>query len=253
MIISCHFRTSFLYRERHNANNGNTPYAVAHEEVCKKVSRPSPYPIFEMLSALTLRDLCLSFIRITPTAEDRKLTLPSELIEEITYIKEVEEKELSKLVFGGGRVGLYRLLTNSNDGMCKAARDGDLALVKFFISKGASWWNKGLRKAAVGNHTHLVDFFIEKGADYWSTGMFGAARGGHLPLVEFFIEKGADDWDWGMCDAANDGHIELVLFFIGKGARDWDRVMNHVLANHQVGLIDFFVSKGAKPPDYLYP
>lgn len=92
-----------------------------------------------MLSRLTLKDLCLSSIRRTPAV--RGIILPAELLEEIECIKVIGNNGLVRLIFQEGRVGLYMLLSDFNRGMCKAAKAGDMALTKFFISRGAKKWN----------------------------------------------------------------------------------------------------------------
>ena len=33
---------------------------------------------------------------------------------------------------------------NVNVGMCRAAQEGHIELVKFFIQKGANWWDYGM-------------------------------------------------------------------------------------------------------------
>ena len=103
-----------------------------------------------------------------------------------------------------------------NKAMINAAKDGKMALIDFFILKGAKGWNWGMYGAAAGGHRELVDFFISKGADNWNRGMNGAAKGGHRELVDFFISKGADYWDLGMYFARKGGHKDLVKFFESK-------------------------------------
>jgi hypothetical protein len=142
-------------------------------------------------------------------------------------------------------VKLLRYNEMKNDGMCWAARGGHLALVEFFMSKGASDWDWGMDGAAIGGHLNLVEFFISKGASDWNWGMNYAAEGGHVNLVELFISKGASDWDWGMEGAAEGGHINLVEFFVSKGASNWDSGMLNAAEGGHLNLVEFFISKGA--------
>src|SRR5271170_6868155 len=49
-------------------------------------------------------------------------------------------------------------LINSDKAMYKAAREGHLDLVKFFIGKGAKALNLGMLKASKGGHLEVVEF-----------------------------------------------------------------------------------------------
>ena len=110
----------------------------------------------------------------------------------------------------------------------RAIVKGDLKLITKLDELGYKYdVNRSMKSASQGGYTDflaVVDFFIEKGADDWDSGMGGATKGGHKDLIDFFIEKGAEDWNRGMAKAAGKGYKDLVDFFIGKGADWWDIV-----------------------------
>jgi len=88
------------------------------------------------------------------------------------------------------------LTQDPNNGLERAAKDGDVDLIEFFIAKGANAWQRGMYGAAVGGHKDLVDFFIDTSwsehtsmHQVWEYGMWHAALGGHKDLVDFFIDK----------------------------------------------------------------
>lgn len=198
-----------------------------------------------ILSEMTLRDLCLSYI-INSSIKDEKEVLPIDLSEEITDLQNPNEYYLYKLVFSCKRVGLWKLVIKNDKSLKKAAESGCFPLVHFLIGSGLKNWNYGLYGAARGGHLSLVNFFIEKGADDYKRAMCYAAQRSRLELVEFFIEKGVnrlENYNEAMSWAAQGGHLHLVDFFISKGADDW--IMGWAGAMHggHKELEKFFIKK----------
>lgn len=171
---------------------------------------------------------------------------------------------------------------NANRGMFKAAKAGNIELIKYYISQGADSWNTGLYYAAQSGNREIIDFligmgatdrnaglsgaaragleamiyyFIGMGANDWNLALYSAAKGGHMTSVEFFVAKAHSgnilknelysppDYNRGMLGAAYGGHTTLVKYFIDRGADDWVGGMHFATWGGHTALVEFFTSK----------
>ncbi|KDO21001.1 TKL protein kinase [Saprolegnia parasitica CBS 223.65] len=128
--------------------------------------------------------------------------------------------------------------TQMEKALCKAAEDGKLATVQFYLDNGVDinctndyGGYTPLHFAAVYGRLEIVRLLVEKGAVieaknnmYGWTALHSAAFGGHLEIVCLLIEKGAavdakeDDGQTPLHYAALFGHLEIVRFLLQKGA-----------------------------------
>jgi Ankyrin repeats (3 copies) len=96
--------------------------------------------------------------------------------------------------------------------MVRAAKGGNMEIVKFMIEKGATSFDWTMVNASRGGHMEIVKLMIEKGATYFNTAMRSAALGGHMEIVKLMIEKGATNFVSAMNIATKGGHMEIVNY-----------------------------------------
>ena len=153
-----------------------------------------------------------------------------------------------------------------------AAAGGDIDVVKFLVSEGASVNAKNgtssppLHGAVLCSDIEIIEFLLSNGADVnaknsegW-TPLYGAAcKEGSIPILELLISKGADV----TARDKNDGtplhgavvvqdNTNVIEFLISKGGDVNAKNKNgftpiHFAAsdNKNVGIVEFLVAKGA--------
>jgi len=125
---------------------------------------------------------------------------------------------------------------NLDRALIDAARDGNIALVRRELSRGADVNAKDsdgftvLHLAVANNHKNIAELLIAKGADVnaklvdASTALHYATGNGHKEIAELLIANGADvnakrkKGGTPLHQAAISGHKEIVELLIAKGA-----------------------------------
>lgn len=151
--------------------------------------------------------------------------------------------------------------------------EGNLELVKFFLSKGADIHSHDLDItgtplfwASYAEHLTVAKYLLEKGAninygrnDTQATPLYVAASHGTLEIVQFLIENGADfnyprtDGSTPIYVASENGHLEIVKLLIEKGAnpnqKDMHGMTPLIIAsyNNHREIVKFLLEKGADP------
>ena len=130
------------------------------------------------------------------------------------------------------------------DTLYSAARDGDLAMVKYHLSEGVdvnTRYNKtsprtALNAAAINGHLDVVELLLDNGANFTrvvrgdAPALTAAARHGHTDIVRLLLERGADaeqpvrgDGSAIIMGAAT-GNQDLVALLLQSGADANSRV-----------------------------
>jgi hypothetical protein len=91
-----------------------------------------------------------------------------------------------------------------------AARDGNLAVLKYLRSIQCSWDNRTCENAALNGHLDVIIWCHENGCpwDCWTCAF--AAKNGHLDVIKWCRENGCL-WDRYTCTfAAENGHLDVL-------------------------------------------
>ena len=78
-----------------------------------------------------------------------------------------------------------------NKFLIKAARGGQLDLVKNLRSRGADDLNWAMVVAAEKGYLHVVKYLRSEGADNLDEAMVWAKRGGHRDVINYLLSEGA--------------------------------------------------------------
>jgi ankyrin repeat protein len=151
-----------------------------------------------------------------------------------------------------------------------AARDGDLEVIKYCVSKDNDVVNScscgytPLHVAAMYGHLEAVKSLICKGANVHARNAISgdksiqsATVGGHKNIVGFFLNKegiSINDADNGGRTlphlAAMYGHLETIKFLVGKGANIHAKSnfnykpIHHAITNGYKNIVEFFIDIG---------
>lgn len=176
------------------------------------------------------------------------------------------------------------ILTNLNDKLYKACKDGDIKSVETAIIEGAEDLNWGLRAACEGGHTDLVKLLIKKGvngANCWNEGLYYACKGDHIDIVKLMLNQGANVLDHGFMVACDRGCVEIVKLMINKnsdtgyyglrndvglyracergymeiielilidgvGSHEWGYCLEHACKGNNMNVVELFIAKCAE-------
>lgn len=123
---------------------------------------------------------------------------------------------------------------DGENAMRVAARHGDIAMVRFLLSQGASHVSRkgwtSLGAAAWGNKMDMVLFLLEHGADVRKSGwepLGCACKNGNLEMAKLLLDRGADAFvrSVAFCPtsgtmihwAARGGNLEVVKLIVSRG------------------------------------
>ncbi|KAH8432114.1 ankyrin repeat domain-containing protein [Aspergillus melleus] len=135
-------------------------------------------------------------------------------------------------------------LGHSGDALIVAAREGDVELVQFLLSRGAdpnspnfaNPFNNAIETAAISGSIPVADALLNAGAVLKGRSALTKAAGwGHVAMVAFLLERGAaideipvnpyiveEPWERdeknALCEAAWRGQAAVVEFVLEKGA-----------------------------------
>jgi ankyrin repeat protein len=124
--------------------------------------------------------------------------------------------------------------------LTQAAHDGDLALVKRLVDKGAKldatpgdqnvFGEPALLEAASEGHDDIVSFFLDHGANInltdscKNTAINCAVIGGHLSTVQLLLSRGANPNIWGegypLGNAENRNDENMIELLKAHGAKE---------------------------------
>ena len=103
----------------------------------------------------------------------------------------------------------------------KAARDGQLEVLKWARAKGCPWNSLTCRRAAGGGHLDLLKWARDNGCEWDAWTCAHAAEGGHLDVLKWARENGCW-WDvWTCAHAAGGGHLDVLRWARENGC-EWD-------------------------------
>lgn len=146
---------------------------------------------------------------------------------------------------------LLSLDANKNDGLEGAAASGDMTLVEYFVSLGATNWDTALYYSAkhaksLSQHEKVFDYLIGKGANIFH-GLAGAAAGGNLDILKHFINLGANDFQVALEAASDFNKYEIAKYLLSLPDIQFDLDMAVLIAIEHVNidLIKLFIEHGA--------
>lgn len=149
---------------------------------------------------------------------------------------------------------------NWDKGLGGACRGGNMEIVEYMISKGATDWDKGLKGACMGGHIEMVEYMISKGATNWNKGLRGACEGGHFEIAKLMFDKGGNTMSinrplYFACVCKYTSIVELILQYIdtnniggitGIGVNNANEGLKYACVGDDcTRLINLFISRGA--------
>ena len=117
--------------------------------------------------------------------------------------------------FGAHR--LHKVMRGAVARCAKAAKQGNLAKLKYAHEKGFPWNKRTCMEAAYGGHLHVLKYAHENGCRWNGKTCRNAARGGHLDVLKYAHENGCP---WGVATywgAARGGHLDVLKYAHEKG------------------------------------
>ena len=113
--------------------------------------------------------------------------------------------------FGAHR--LHKVMRGAVARCAKAAKQGNLAKLKYAHEKGFPWNKRTCMEAAYGGHLHVLKYAHENGCPWDKFTCNRAAEGGHLDVLKYAHENGCR-WDKSYCrsEALRFGHAHVVTW-----------------------------------------
>ena len=103
----------------------------------------------------------------------------------------------------------------------KAARDGQLEVLKWARDRGCDWNSATCAWAAGMGHLEVLQWARENGCEWDKDTCTYAAKGGHLEVLQWARENGCE-WDEETCaKAAKGGHLDVLKWARENGC-EWD-------------------------------
>ena len=141
----------------------------------------------------------------------------------IYYVSKMQEVYEFQYTYGDFKKQ-YELLKGYrgiNTLLMRAAKEGELPLVKFALEKGADIHvmdDIPLAQASYKGHLEVVKYLVKQGANIHATGdspVRWAASSGHLDVVKYLVEQGADIHAWdddSLKSAIKNRHTDVVNY-----------------------------------------
>jgi hypothetical protein len=105
---------------------------------------------------------------------------------------------------------------------CIAARQGNLAVLKYLRSIQCPWNHWTCAYAAENGHLDVIKWCRQNGCDWYGNTCAFAAKNGHLDVIQWCRQNGCD-WDDHTCaNAAENGHLDVIKWCHQNGC-PWDR------------------------------
>ncbi|XP_033748170.1 uncharacterized protein LOC117333139 isoform X2 [Pecten maximus] len=142
-------------------------------------------------------------------------------------------------------------ISEKGEALGKAAKNGDVDIVKMLLEKGADP-NKGgaLMYAAEEGHKHIVTLLIDKGADIkkWDVLAY-AARNGHKDVVSLLLDKGSDvTGSDALGTAALYGYIDIVSMLLDRALdADKSNALREAARYGHEDIVALLLERGADP------
>ena len=152
----------------------------------------------------------------------------------------IQYKLLNKNV-GGNRVYRNNWLLNA------ASEEGELDLVKYAISNGASvtsFNNGALRKAAARGYLDMVKFLVENGANIHLNILPYAAQNGHLEVVKYLVENGVNAKN----NLIHAGNLQVGEYLTNHGAdihREKNEALQFAALKGRFDVLKWLIDNGA--------
>jgi ankyrin repeat protein len=156
------------------------------------------------------------------------------------------------------------ILEDLNKSLLIAAKNGDLDVVQFLLSKGIKFRakNDALLIAAKNGHLDVVKYLVSKGVIfnlYEYNELRLAAENGHLDVVKYFLEELPKStnvqvyYDVTLRYASRGGKLDVVKYILeglpeGQRANihaNNDSALRFAAENGRLEVVQFLVSKGA--------
>lgn len=183
-------------------------------------------------------------------------------------------------IFGGQNHIVYKICSpdqeyayDVNDGLYFAVRDGNTALVDYFLAKTTSRLSSAILGASESNRVAMINDLLNIASNckfsysdstnmYFGNnwrdeclayGLIGAAKCGHKHLVEVFTDKVLDvmdDVDWTMDVALGNavfgGHDEVLEVLLSKEATS-SNLGEEATRNGHLSTLTILISRGLVP------
>lgn len=127
--------------------------------------------------------------------------------------------------------------------LLNASRSGDIQLVKFCISKGATDFNLALSGAAEAGSWEIINLLLSQGADDYEGALIGAAQTGQFLIMKYMVEKGARDYNEALTFVIMIGHIPAVQFLLERGG-SLNQTFKYVGDCNSIPMVEFLIKKG---------
>ncbi len=149
---------------------------------------------------------------------------------------------------------LFKMYPVINNLLVYSAKEGELPLVIYSISKGADineYSGLALRWAAEANHYEIVKYLVENGANDISLAFLNASMEGNIDIVKYLVEKGANihfQNDQALILASIRGRLRVVKYLIEKGADihiNSDQPLRDASEYGHLGIVEYLIENSA--------
>ena len=112
-----------------------------------------------------------------------------------------------------------RIVISYENLLLNSSKNGELALIKEAVSKGAS-------------------------INYYGRPLTEATSGGHLDIVKYLVEKGSWNQDFALLIAVVHGYLDIVKYLLEKGVTydGNERLLEEAIRNNQPHIVEYLQS-----------
>lgn len=168
------------------------------------------------------------------------------------WIRELKENFNYDYTEGNPAIQLqiFRHNYGENENLVISSQNGELSLVKYFLSQGADFRkneHKAFRDACLFGHLSVVKYLLELGSDihaYDECALTWASVEGYLDIVKYLVEKGANihaNYDYALMLAIEYGHLEVVKILVYQGMK-LDIALKRAYGYNQLEIVRYLES-----------
>ncbi len=144
-----------------------------------------------------------------------------------------------------------------DDALIDAAREGQLAIVRLLLKKGADIHtddDEALKSAVIEEHLDTIKLLLREGANIHAEddeALKTAVIDGHLDTIKLLLQEGADihaQDDEALKLAASEEHLDIVKLLLQEGAdihSDNEYVLREAVRQKRIPLVKLLLKKGA--------